>query len=128
MQLELGKRYVMRDGTLTGPLRLTGCDTYRWGCGLLGYSWEGDGHYWRSQNPNDKRDIVEEYTTKETTPVADIVTLLLKEAKELVSKKSMESARVRLTAKLEQLAKAQQAVAELERQLEDLQTELRETL
>ncbi len=139
MLLKVGTCYVLRNGTVTGPLVHRADADYPWYCPKLGHTWVEDGHCWSlaSNQPGDY-DIVREYIPytppKERTPMVrdasrpDIVTLLLKEAKELVSKSSMDSARTRLTTKLGQLDKARQAVRELERQLEDLEQELRETL
>jgi uncharacterized coiled-coil protein SlyX len=59
MKLEIGKRYVLRDGSTTGPLRQNNLHPFPFFCDELSYSWKEDGGY-----INDfvhPRDIVSEY-------------------------------------------------------------------
>lgn len=71
MQLEIGKRYILRSGKVTGPLeanRISGCWYFPFTAQVddLIMTWRADGG-WNSSfgATTDDRDIVEEYTELE---------------------------------------------------------------
>lgn len=64
IQLEVGKRYVQRDGTVTGGLVENGNSYYPFRCHVLERIWEADGTWMRGAR--NQRDIVAEYQEPQT--------------------------------------------------------------
>jgi len=80
MKLELNKRYVTRDGRVTGPLHALGAYGYAFCCPILKFTWMEDGRF-RDEGVSNK-DLVSEYT-KEGQPmfkVGDKVRYLVDES------------------------------------------------
>jgi len=63
MKLEIGKRYLLRDGRVTGPLtdNSTSSEVYLFWCEKLSRSWTPDGDYLVSISGDNSCDIVAEY-------------------------------------------------------------------
>lgn len=63
LTLQVGKRYVQRDGTVTGGLVENGNSYYPFRCHVLERNWEADGTWMRGAR--NQRDIVAEYQEPE---------------------------------------------------------------
>lgn len=64
LTLQVGKRYVQRDGTVTGGLVENGNSYYPFRCHVLERNWEADGTWMRGAR--NQRDIVAEYQEPQT--------------------------------------------------------------
>lgn len=62
MKLELGKRYVRRDGVITGRLRNSGCVTFPFDDPFAENAYREDGSYDRDEN---EEDLISEYIEPE---------------------------------------------------------------
>lgn len=60
MELKVGKRYVLRDGRITGPLENHNSHVYKYRCTKLGLSWKPNGS-WEHDFAENSKDIVTEY-------------------------------------------------------------------
>lgn len=69
MKLQLGKRYVRRDGKVTGPLESVGLETYPFFDQLRGLSYTESGSYYAVGE--DDYDLVSEYIEPEAVKVTD---------------------------------------------------------
>lgn len=69
IKLEVGKRYVLRNGLITGPLKENTKESapYLFWCDVLGVSWDASGNYCLSHD-NHPRDIISEYIEPQESP------------------------------------------------------------
>ena len=58
MQIELGERYVLRDGSVTGKMKSSGSLFRPWTDEM--HTWRDDGVYWRTETDH-WLDIVDEF-------------------------------------------------------------------
>ncbi len=71
LKLEVGKRYVLRNGQITGPLQLRDGDFssyFPFKCSVLGHSWKPYGEYDGYGHCSSPEDIVAEYVETTAAP------------------------------------------------------------
>lgn len=81
MQLEIGKRYLSRNGQVFGPLEnYLGSDRYpfRASQGRLIHMWTSEGLF-QSDGPENGFDLVAEYHESEASPTVEALKILVKE-------------------------------------------------